>query len=199
VNHLYAATFGQTATVWRSATGDPGSWEIFWQTDEPGSIRYMEPHNGLLYLAFANEAPTSDDPVGKIFVTDGDEVSAVMTDGFGDPDNVGLMFLVSFNGWLYAGTKNEDQGYEIWKLAGPSGDEAPVAVVTGGGPSAVNEAAITPCVFGNQLYIGSQLNPLANITGGFTAPDIIRISADDTWETVVGPGSISGFDSGFDH
>ena len=110
VNRRYAATFGQTATIWRSATGEPSSWEVFWQTDEPGSIRYMEPHNGLLYLAFANEAPTSNDRVGKIFVTDGLEVSAVMTDGFGDLDNVGLMFLASFNGWLYAGTKNEAQG-----------------------------------------------------------------------------------------
>ena len=199
VNRLYAATFGQQATLWRSATGEPGSWEIFWQTDEPGSIRYLEEHDGLLYLAFANEAPTSDDRVGKIFVTDGEEVLAVITDGFGNPDNVGVMFLASFNGWLYAGTKNDVSGYEIWKLAGPDGDAEPVLIVSAGGPSPVNEAAITPCVFGNQLYIGSQLNPLANITGGFKAADIIRISADDTWETVVGPGSISGFGSGFDH
>jgi hypothetical protein len=199
VNRLYGATFGQAATLWRTATGDPGSWEVFWQTDEPGSIRYMEEHNGLLYLAFANEAPTGDDRVGKIFVTDGAEVSAVITDGFGDPDNVGVMFVASFNDWLYAGTKNEARGYEIWKLAGPDPDAAPSPVVTGGGPSAVNEAAITPCVFGDRLYIGSQLNPLANLTAGGKAADIIRISADDAWETVVGPDSISGFDSGFDH
>ena len=199
VNRLYAATFGQTATLWRSATGAPGSWEIFWQTDEPGSIRYMEEHNGLFYLAFANEAPTSDDRVGKIFVTDGEQVTSVMTDGFGDPENVGVMFLASFNGWLYAGTKNEAQGYQVWRLAGPNGDEAPVMVLNNGGPSAVNEAAITPCVFGGQLYVGSQLNPLANFTAGLKAADIIRISADDSWETVVGPGSVGGIDSGFDH
>jgi hypothetical protein len=159
----------------------------------------MEEHNGLLYLAFANEAPTSDGRVGKIFVTDGDQVTAVITDGFGNPDNIGVMSLASFNNWLYAGTKNDVQGYEIWKLLGPDGDEMPVAVVSGGGPSAINESAITPCVFGNQLYVGSQLNPLSNLTAGFKGADIIRISADDTWETVVGPGSISGFDSGFHH
>jgi hypothetical protein len=199
VNRLYAATFGRQATVWRTETGDPGSWEMFWQSDEPGSIRYMEVHDGLLYLAFANEAPTSDDRVGKVFVTDGDEVTPLITDGFGDPENIGVMFVASFNGWLYAGTKNEAQGYEIWKLAGPDDDAGPVPVVTGGGPSRVNEAAVTPCVFQDHLYIGSQLNPLANLTAGLKAADIIRISMDDTWETVVGPGSISGYGSGFDH
>ena len=57
-------------------------------------------------------------------------------------------------------------------------------------------AAITPCVFGNQLYIGSQLNPLANITGGFKAADIVRISAGRLpGRPSSVPGSISGFDS----
>jgi hypothetical protein len=199
VNRLYAGTFGRQATVWRSQTGDPDSWEIFWQTEEPGSIRHIEEHNGLLYLAFANEAPTADNIVGKIFATDGKDVYNVTTNGFGDPENVGVMCLASFNGWLYAGTKNEARGYQVWKLAGPDGDETPVMVVANGGPSPSNESAITPCVFADQLYIGSALNPLKNITEGFKAADIIRISTDDTWETVVGPDSISGFDSGFDH
>jgi hypothetical protein len=187
------------ATLWRSATGDPGSWEIFWQTDEPGSIRYMEEHQGLLYLAFANEAPTSDERIGKIFVTDGEEVTPVITDGFGDPTNIGVMCLASFNNWLYAGTKNDVRGYQIWRLAGPCGDEAPVQVVADGGPSPLNEAAITPCVFRKRLYIGSQLNPFANIAAGFKAADIIRIRKNDSWETVVGPNSIIGFESGFNH
>ena len=97
------------------------------------------------------------------------------------------------------GTKNSSTGYEIWKFAGPDDDTDPIRIVTGGGPSPVNEAAITPCIFDGRLYVGSQLNPLSNITGGFKAADIIRINADDTWETVVGPESISGFNSGFDH
>ena len=199
VNHLYAATFGRQATVWRSATGDAGTWEVFWQSDEPGSIRYLEQHEGLLYLAFANEAPTSPDRVGKIFVTDGDQVSPVITDGFGNPENVGMMCLASFNGWLYAGTKNEQAGYEIWKLEGPDGAAGPVQVVAGGGPSPINEAVITPCIYGGQLYMGSQLNPLSNLTGGFKGADIIRINPDDTWEIVVGPGSLTGIESGFGH
>jgi len=198
-NHLYAATFGQQATVWRSRTGDRASWEVFWQSDEPGSVRYMEEHGGLLYLAFANEAPTGNSRVGKLFVTDGGEVTSVVTDGFGKPANLGIMCLASFNGWLYAGTQNETDGYEIWKLAGPGGATEPVLVVAQGGPSTANLSAITTCVFAGKLYVGSQLDPLSNLTRGFKAADIIRINPDDTWETVVGPNSISGFDSGFNH
>jgi hypothetical protein len=47
--------------------------------------------------------------------------------------------------------------------------------------------------------MGSQLNPLSNITGGFKGADIIRINPDDTWETIVGHGSIGGVESGFGH
>lgn len=199
VNYLYAATFGVTPTLWRTASGDPGSWEVVWTGDETGSIRYMEEHNGSLYLAFANEAPTGDDRVGKIYVTTGTDVTPVMTDGFGDENNVGVMCLKSFNGWLYAGTMNPTAGYQVWKLEGPGDDAAPRKIVDNGGPSPNNQSAITPCVFGNKLYIGNMINPAANIASGFKAADIIRIDPDDSWETVVGPGSISGFDSGFDH
>jgi hypothetical protein len=199
VNYLYAGTFGQQAALWRSATGDPGTWEIVWQSDEPGSVRDLEAHNGLLYVAFVGETPAGQAGVGKIFVTDGEQVSPVVTDGFGDPDNIGVMCLASFNGWLYAGTKNAVSGYEVWKLAGPDGNADPVLVVADGATSPLNEAVATPCVFRGQLYLGSQLNPMSNVTRGFKAADIIRINPDDTWETVVGPDSLSGFGSGFDH
>ena len=75
VNHLYAATSATRAVVWRSNTGDPGSWEVFWQPDEPGSIRFMEEHRGLLYVALDGDVLGNDDPIAKIFVTDGEQVT----------------------------------------------------------------------------------------------------------------------------
>jgi hypothetical protein len=199
VNYLYAAMVGDRAAVWRSATGNSGSWNLFWQPDEPGSIRYLEEHNGLMYLSFDGDVPTNADAVAKIFVTDGEQVTTVVTDGFGNPDNLGVVSLASFNGWLYAGTRNRNTGYEVWKLAGPDDQAAPVRVVDGGGPSPINEAASTPCVFDGKLYLGNQLNPLASLTHPGQAADLIRIYPDDSWETVVGPDSISGYNSGFNH
>jgi hypothetical protein len=199
VNYLYTAMVADRASVWRSATGEPDSWELFWQPDELGSIRYFEVHNDLMYISFDGDVPTNVDAVAKIFVTDGEQVTPVVTDGFGNPDNLGVVSLASFNDWLYAGTRNRNTGYEVWKLAGPDDQAAPIRVVEGGGPSPMNEAANAPCVFHGKLYMGNQLNPLTNLTHVGQAADLIRIYPDDSWETVVGSDSISGYNSGFNH
>jgi len=198
VNYLYAATFGEEATVWRSATGGYGDWEQVWSSGAIGSVRYMENHNGILYLALANDTPEGEQ-IAKVYATDGDEFWPVVEDGFGNENNTGAMSLISWNDWLYVGTQNEEQGYEIWKMLGPDeGDEEPVLVVDGGGPSEINLAAITPCVFGDYLYMGNMIHMHMGMMH-MKGADIIRIDADDNWETVVGSNSISGYRSGFDH
>jgi hypothetical protein len=107
--------------------------------------------------------------------------------------------LRSFNGWLYAGTRNKHDGFEIWKFAGPDDDD-PIPVVIGGGPDARNEAAGTALVFQDRLYFGTL------IFGGFgkffenrrKGADLIRIARDDSWETVIGEDGTSGMGPGFD-
>lgn len=195
-NYLYAATFGANATVWRSRSGDPLDWELTWQSGEMGSVRMMAEHNGILYLALANDTPVPG-RIGKIWATDGSEFWPVVQDGFGDPNNVGIMSLISFNGWLYAGTMNTMAGYQVWKLDGPEGSSGPTLVVANGGPSSTNESAVTPCVFNNQLYWGAMIYMLNMLD--FKGADIIRINPDDTWETVVGPNAISAYGPGFNH
>jgi hypothetical protein len=197
VNYLYAATMSENAVLWRSGTGDPGSWEVVWQSGSEGSVRMMTEHNGILYLALANEVPGTVQ-VAKIWATDGRDFWPVMEDAFGNPDNTGLMCLASYNGWLYAGTMNKAHGFEVWRLEGPDGQAEPVQVVAHGGPSPLNQAAISPCVFQNKLYMGVQIHPDANYMRR-KAADMIRIDENDRWETIVGPSSLSGYDSGFSH
>jgi hypothetical protein len=198
VNYLYAATFGRDATVWRTASGDPGTWEAVWSSGREGSVRMLTEHDGLLYLALASEIPGTE-RVGEIWATDGQNFWPVVQDGFGNPDNVGVMSLVSYNDALYAGTMNQETGYEIWKVLGLNGHVQVSKIVDRGGPSSANESAITPCVFGGELYWGNMINPYDNIADGFKAADVIRIDEDDNWETIVGPGSVTGLDSGFNH
>lgn len=201
-NYLYAASMGDQPSLWRTATGEPGSWEKVWTDADVGSVRWMEPHNGILYFAMAVDVP-GQTKVGRIWATDGATFWPVITDGFGNPDNTDVDCLISFNGWLYAGTTNVATGYEIWKFAGPGPDgNTPVKIVAGGGPDARNELVGTPCIFGDYLYMGSLIfvggiNPLT--LNGFKGFDIIRIDKTDHWETVVGPDSLSGYDSGFNH
>lgn len=200
--HLYVGTLGFEPAIWRTASGEPGSWEQIWTNSTGGSVRALRVHNGLLYIAVTHEYfgdVAGAGGSGEIYATDGDTFWLVNGDGFGNADNTGVFELASFNGWLYAGTLNRNQGYEVWKLEGPGGQTDPVPVVTQGGPSPANMGAGTMCIFGGRLYVGA-LNFLAlNLHGGqlIRGADLIRINADDSWETVVGPGSAGGVTSGF--
>jgi hypothetical protein len=210
VNYLYAAAMSETPRLWRSATGEAGSWEAVWTVPEEGSVRWMAAHEGLLYFSPAKDIPFEPE-LGGIWATDGNEFIQVMDDGFGNPDNQNVACLISFNGWLYAGTRNQQTGYEIWKMRPLSDNLADLAdvanwervqVVANGGPSMRNDIGGTPCIFDGKLYIGSLI-----FVGGMNFEtlnamkgcDIIRIDENDQWETVVGRCSISGYDSGFNH
>ncbi|MBX7257374.1 MAG: hypothetical protein K1Y02_13505 [Candidatus Hydrogenedentes bacterium] len=199
-DYLYVATQGLESRLWRSRTGDPGSWESVFTTGEGGaSIRYFAEHNGKMYLAYAYDTYEDEPPPGEIWVSsDGVNFSPLMQNGFGNPNNRGIEFLISYNDWLYAGTKNDKEGYEIWKLEGPDKNGA-IKVVDHGATDTRNEIAGTPCIFKGQLYVGSIIffgfNPAQ--ASGFKGCDIIRINEQDEWETVVGPQSLSGYESGF--
>lgn len=199
VNYIYAAsTMDGFPTVWRSATGEYGSWEHVWTFEEDASIRAMAVHHGLLYIGTFHNLTGLKTP-GQIWATDGESFWPIIQDGFGNPANGAVVVLASFNNWLYAGTGNEYSGYEVWKLEGPNENGAKVQVVSSGGPDNRNQAAGTAVVFQDHLYIGSLTFGGFVTSGeiGFKGADLIRINADDTWDTVVGPESIGGLESGF--
>jgi SAM-dependent methyltransferase len=110
--------------------------------------------------------------------------------GFSDPDNEALYAMTPFAGHLYVGTLNAAEGYQVWKGRRTRTGMVWHQVVDGGaGRGPLNEAAMTMCVFGGSLYIGSGIS-----NGGFdrtygvgpAAGEVIRIHTDDTWELVVG-------------
>ncbi|MCC6153684.1 MAG: hypothetical protein IT367_07990, partial [Candidatus Hydrogenedentes bacterium] len=144
-NYLYAATQGIGASIWRSKTGDAGDWEQVHSTGpNHASIRAMAVHDGKLYLGYAYDIVNVDIPPAEIWVSeDGINFEPVMQDGFGNENNRGIETLFSYNGWLYAGTKNDKQGYEVWKLDGPDKGAGAVKIVEHGGPDSRNEAAGT--------------------------------------------------------
>ncbi len=204
---LYAATQGEDSVLWRSKTGNYGEWEHVFTFDQlGGSIRWIEQLDGRIYLAVAYDSFGEAPPPGEIWVSDnGLDFRPIMQNGFGDPNNRGVQALIAYQGWIYAGTKNDIDGFDIWKLrpVAPGSDEHEyVRVVSGDGPSAHNENAGMPIIFQDKLYFGTQLyiagfNPSSG--NAFEGCDIIRINEDDSWETVVGPRSISGYGSGFNH
>ena len=196
--YLYAGTLGLHPALWRSPTGDPGSWERVWAGDREGSIRDLTEHNGRLYIAITHELQFPPRP-GELYVMDGPTVSLVNGDGFGNPQNTAVFSLASFNGWLYAGTLNYKQGYDVWKLAGPDGQSEPVQVVAAGGPSRANMGVAQMLVYQDHLYVPAVIFGGMDFTGESLrrGADMIRIDANDNVETVVGPDSLGGVGSGF--
>ncbi len=199
VRYLYAGTLGNEAALWRTATGAPGSWERVWSDPNEGSIRALQEHDGLLYIAVTHEFSVPPTP-GELFASDGQAVWPITTDGFGDPNNTGIFSLASYNGWLYAGTINYMEGYEVWKLDGPTeADAAARPVIVNGGPSSANVAVGEMVEFQGKLYVPAVIFGGVDLFNGAKprGADMVRLDPADNVEVVAGPGSVAGVGSGF--
>jgi len=195
--------------VWRSASGEPGSWErVFTFPDEAGvhigSIRGMVAHgDGRLYMGATRAGDILPGGRGQVWATDGITFTAVITDGFGRPGNAGVASLASFDGCLYAGTYNPHGGYEVWKLRCMSDlGRPPQLVVAAGGGRRQDEVAMSMRAYKGRLYVGSGVplgfNPMSR--HGPHGCSVISVGADDRWEVVVGPAKehpLSGYEPGF--
>jgi len=208
--YLYAGTMAvRTPSVWRTASGDMGSWrKAFTFPEDPvgkaGSVRAMVAHaDGLLYVATTHIGDIVTGGVGQIWATDGTNFEPVIADGFGNPNSVGITTLSSYNDCLYAGTYNPTQGYEVWKLRCTSEPAAPPErIIAGGAGQAHNEAVMSMRVFRDWLYLGTGIpvgfNPVTH--HGPRGCNVLRVSGDDRWEMLVGPKRqepLSGYGPGF--
>jgi len=153
---------------------------------------------------------------GKMFVLAGPIFGQGTLIGSADPakgddawflaDSSGLLFyeLASFNGWLYAGTL-DNEGYSVFKMRtdGPP-PYTLLPVVPKGAFLTVrpSKSVVSMNEYGGRLYVGTA-----------TQTEIIRINPDDTWDLVVGPPRpmplpnggvewkypLSGLNAGFGH
>lgn len=106
-------------------------------------------------------------------------------------NNLSVFHMEIFNGFLYAGTLNVHEGFEIWKTDAQG--EPPFAwkkvISNGAYRGKLNQVGMTLRAFGDHLYVGSAIqNCSFDHTNkiGPAAPEIIRINADDSWEVIVG-------------
>ncbi len=130
---------------------------------------------------------------------------------FGDPNNLSVYQMAGFNGYLYAGTLNVNEGFQVWKTAaeGSPPYKWKRIITQGAYRGRTNQIAITMRSFKNHLYVGSAIQD-----GGYDVPnkvgpaavEIIRINPDDSWDLVVGESrstpeglkvSLSGLRAGF--
>jgi len=102
-------------------------------------------------------------------------------DGFGDPQNISVFSLGSFKGVLYAGTRNEAAGAEIWRLKNGDCEQ----VMKGGFGSAPNRAIDHLAEYKGYLY-ASTWNQYSD-TSSYGA-EIWRSKDGENWSQVVSGG-----------
>jgi ubiquinone/menaquinone biosynthesis C-methylase UbiE len=203
---LYVPTWGshQTPESVMMRSEDGVNFEIvskpglgFPDPYQPRAIRGLVSFKGRLFAAPAagrKRAEPNTSGFMVIFVTSdparGDWKLACEPH-FGDPKNLTAFDLAEFNGYLYAGTANLEEGFQIWKTDGEG--EPPykwTRVLTRGAYRGnLNQGAARMVPFGEHLYVGTAIQEGGwdvNNNIGPAAPEIIRINPDDSWDLIVG-------------
>jgi len=143
---LYAGTSswaaGHGGEIWRSPSGDNGSWErvVNGGLDDPKNyiMRSSAVHNGYLYFGTQN-VDTSNymTTTGAVVIRSATGAAGswakVIASGFGDINNSLVSSLLSFNGYLYAGTARwNTSGVQVWRCQTCDGAADWEKVVDGG-------------------------------------------------------------------
>ena len=132
---------------------------------------------------------------------------------FGDPGNVMLFEMTTFNGFLYVGTMNPYEGFQLWKTDAEG--EPPYrwerVLVKGAYRGNLNEGVCSLCAFKDSLFVGTGIyaggyDRIYNVGPG--APELIRLHKDDSWDLITGETRetpdglkvpVSGFGAGFNN
>lgn len=115
---------------------------------------------------------------------------------FGDLNNLSVFEMAEFNGYLYAGTMNVNEGFQIWKTdaEGMPPYKWKKVIAHGAYRGRLNQGAITLRPFNGSLYVGSGIQDggcdIANKVGP-AAGEILRIHPDDSWDLLVGEPRIT--------
>jgi hypothetical protein len=197
-NAIYAASGASLVPgrlLLKSTDGD--SWEevktyVFMESDS----RSLAVHNGKLYVAPAGISSTAtiwatDDPV-----TTGDGTNWEKVADFTDKQpgrNVAVTSMASFNGYLYAGTQNDEGGFQVWRSNAsiPSHPESGgwTRIIDSGAGDMGSTRALTMAVFKGNLYVGTSMFPLSAESPWILPPkgfELIRVYPDDTWDLLIG-------------
>lgn len=164
-NALYASTWA-TGEIWRTTNGI--QWEPFVEPAVGGPIA-SEVFDGYLYWGVGNWETGA-----KIWRTDGVTTEAVMTDGFGIPDNFAVSSLAKFGDYLYAGMWNP-QGVQVWRSSSGSDWEQMHGI---GNPAIGPTSALE--VYKGQLYL-----VVENVSAGL---EVWRTLNGIDWEQVGSAG-----------
>ena len=168
---------------------DGANWSVVSTPALGTDSRSMTVHNGYLCVGlsyamggshaqiWASNAPGSDPGTWH-------QIADFTADG-----NTAVASMTTYNGYLYAGTLNRTDGYQVWKGEFDNSDPPNVTwtkVVENGAGDKANIFAGTMKVFKKYLYVGSMSLPVVNGTYVPKGFELIRIDAKDEYQLLVG-------------
>lgn len=137
-----------------------------------------------LNLAQGSDVRCSDDPTSGRW-------SISSLPGFGDPGNLSIIDMLPCGNYLYAGTLNVREGFQLWRTDGEGPPPHRWEKVLDRGADRGPENEGIPCLseFQGDLYLASSIqngghDRVHNI--GPAAGEVIRVHEDKTWDLVVG-------------
>ena len=110
----------------------------------------------------------------------------VSTPGFGSNENMSVVAMAEYNGYLYAMTRNQQDGAEVWRTSGTGWEQV---LFPGGetngmyGNAHINNVWARMIVFQNKLYFGFS-SGLQGAYLGSSGAEIWRYDG-ATWEAVI--------------
>lgn len=219
VSALSSVSRGTGARILRSLDG-----VVFKAVSEPGlgnpqvsTFRSLESFDGYLVAAPVGEGKTWNTTKAPKILRTRDPLNGVWElacePGFGDENNGGIFELHSDSEFIYAGTFNHVEGYQVWRA--PASGDAPwcweMCLEKGAYRGSVNEMVMSFCTFGDAVYVGSGIQ-----NGGYdrwriigpAAVEVVRINRDGGWDLIMGEPRdtpdgrklpLSGHGPGFDN
>ena len=181
--NLYASTWSDPAVhgseVWRSASGDSGSWSKvvsngFGDSNNGGTVSFAD-YNGYLYAGTSNSVTGGE--IWRSLTGNAGSWTQINISGFGTPDNDAITALTIFNGYLYAATYRtpDTGGTQIWRCQTCDGSDWSQVVNDGFGKSE-NRRNTALEVFHGRLY--------AVVGNDVTGLEVWRTSNGTSWQQV---------------
>ncbi|MBX7073132.1 MAG: hypothetical protein K1X71_08280 [Pirellulales bacterium] len=167
-----------------------------------GGFRAVQPFKGRLWVAPSH---SKGDP--KVLKTDpnvAENVDVRCTDdpvngrwevscppGFGDPANRGIIEMQVCGDYLYVGTLNIREGFQVWRTngEGPAPHRWQKILDHGAGRGPFNQAVLSMAAFQGNLYIGTAIQNGGHDRSnniGPAAGEVLRVYPDGSWDLVVG-------------
>lgn len=198
---LYVSTWsrsrGEGPLIMRTEDG-----ENFVPVCEPGlvglpvtSLRLLVPFKGRLFTAPTGTTKGNPNTSGVTRIYESPDPARgiwypINEPSFGDPNNLTVFEMRGFQGYLYAGTANNN-GFQVWRTRaeGTPPYHWEKVISDGAGRGNLNQISTSMMVFKDALYVGTGIQ-----NGGYdhrnkigpAGGEIIRIHPDGSWELVMG-------------